>query len=158
MLLKALPKSSKTSLFLLYNTWPLPWNSWGLQRSPEPSSKQLVPMLLHCSGYAPDFRPSNDTRPIQFEMYYSLVRRNFFQMTHRWWVKCIWVLSAVGYRRWTVLDLSTFYITLYTHYIGCRFEQGENVFPQNIQIHEKSTPRMILSLDKLRFAYYCAKR
>jgi hypothetical protein len=58
----------------------------------------------------------------------------------------------------TVLDVSTFYITLYTYYIECRFEQGENLFPQNIQIHEKSTPRMILSFNNLRFAYYCVKR
>ena len=54
--------------------------------------------------------------------------------------------------------VSTFYITLYTQYIGCRLEQGENLFPQNIQIHEKSTHRIILSFDKLRFAYYCVKR
>jgi len=38
------------------------------------------------------------------------------------------------------LDVSTFYIT---RYIGCRFEQGENVFDHKTQIHVKSTPKMI---------------
>jgi hypothetical protein len=92
------------------------WTSrtaWGLQRSPEPSSKQLVPMLLHCSGYAPDFRPSNDTGPKKFEMNYSLVRRNFFQMTHRWWVKCI-LLSVISRRLPTMNSVGFIYILHHT--------------------------------------------
>jgi hypothetical protein len=34
------------------------------------------------------------------------------------------------YRRKTVLDVPTFYIT---HYIGCRFEHAENIFAKKIQ-------------------------
>ena len=79
-------------------------------------------------------RFSNDTGPIRLEMKYSGVRRNFYQISG------IGVWSAVGYRRWTVLDVSTFYAT---RYIGYRFEQGEHLFVQKIQIHVKSTPKMI---------------
>jgi hypothetical protein len=41
------------------------------------------------------------------------------------------------YRRKTVLDVPTFYIT---HYIGCRFEHAEKIFAEKIQIHIKAFP------------------
>jgi hypothetical protein len=40
---------------------------------------------------------------------------SYLQMTEGCFVEGIWMLSAVGYRRWTVLEVSTFYIT---HNIG----------------------------------------
>ena len=65
MLLKALPKWSKTSPFLLYNSWasgrlrPCPWTPLGgqdpLTPPPLKPPTQLVPMLLHYSGYVPAY-------------------------------------------------------------------------------------------------------
>ena len=53
------------------------------------------------------------------------------------------------YRRKTVWDVPTFYIT---HYIGCRFEHAEKIFAKKIQIHIKAIPNMILSANKLRLS------
>jgi hypothetical protein len=52
-------------------------------------------------------------------------------------------------RRRRVLDVPTFYIT---HYTGCRFEHGENLFAEKIQIHVKTIPNMIFSANKLRLS------
>ena len=61
-------------------------------------------------------------------------------------------ISVISRRLPTMNSVGCIYILHHT------FDQGENSFPQNIQIHAKSAPRMILSFDKLRFAYYCVER
>jgi hypothetical protein len=63
MLLKALLKLSKTSPFLLYNSWAFgrvrPWTPLSGQDPHTPPlmkpPTQLVPMLLHYSGYVPAY-------------------------------------------------------------------------------------------------------
>jgi hypothetical protein len=88
-----------------------------------------VPVSSLCNSRFP-----NAPGPIRFEMKYSGVRRNSYQRPG------IGTWSAVGYRRWRVFDVSTFYIT---RYIGCRFEQEKQWVVQKTEIYVKSSPQMI---------------